>query len=75
MKKRKDTRTDNYSPEDRKRKINYKKKKQREDESYFNPKRLGRLEDFDEFEEDEGKAQAPLFAQDESDATEGDLMK
>jgi hypothetical protein len=53
MKKRKDTRTDNYSPEDRKRKINYKKKKQREDESYFNPKRLGRLEDFDEFEEDE----------------------
>ena len=29
----------------------------------------------DEFEEDEGKAQAPLFAQDESDATEGDLMK
>jgi len=49
MKKRKDTRTDSYSPEDRKRKINYKKKKQRQDESYFNPKRLGRLEDFDEF--------------------------
>ena len=56
MKKRKDTRTDNYSPEDRKRKINYKKKKQRQDEAYFNPKRLGRLEDFDDFddfEEDE----------------------
>lgn len=51
MKKRKESRTDNFNPEDRKRKINFKKKKQRQDEAYFNPKRLNRMKDFDEFDE------------------------
>ena len=52
MKKRKSQREDNFNPEDRKRNINFKKKKQREQDILFNPKRLGNLENFDEFEED-----------------------
>ena len=47
MKKRKQSRED-YNPEERKRKINFKKKKQRYEDNYFDPKRLSELEDFDE---------------------------
>jgi hypothetical protein len=52
MKKRKPPRTDSFNPEDRKRKINFKQKKQRQYEASFNPKRLGKIEDFDEFEDE-----------------------
>lgn len=53
MKKRKPPRTDGFNPEDRKRKINFKQKKQRQNETLFNPKRLGKIEDFDEFENED----------------------
>ena len=58
MKKRRETRSDNFSPEDRKRKLNFKKKKQRQDEDYFNPKRLSKhkikdFKNFEEFEDDD----------------------
>jgi hypothetical protein len=55
MKKRRETRSDNFTPEDRKRKLNFKKKKQRQDEEYFNPKRLSKhkIKDFKDFEEDD----------------------
>jgi len=50
MKKRKDSRGD-YNPEDRKRKLNFKKKKQRfDDKIYFDPKKK---RNFDEFEDDQ----------------------
>lgn len=47
MKKRKKSRED-FNPEERKRKLNFKKKKQRFEDNYFDPKRLSELEDFDE---------------------------
>ena len=58
MKKRRETRSGNFTPEDRKRKLNFKKKKQRQDEEYFNPKRLSKhkikdFKDFKDFEEDD----------------------
>jgi|NorSeaMetagenome_1021524.scaffolds.fasta_scaffold05474_4 hypothetical protein len=53
MKKRKSTRKEDYNPEERKRSIHFKKKKQRFEENYFNPKRLTKLEDFNEFDEDD----------------------
>ena len=52
MKKRKSPRGE-YNPEDRKRKINFKKKKQRYDDNYFDPKRLKELNDFEDFEDEE----------------------
>ena len=55
MKKRRETRSDNFTPEDRKQKLNFKKKKQRQDEEYFNPKRLSKhkIKDFKDFEDDD----------------------
>lgn len=53
MKKRKDVRTDNMNPEDRKRKLNFKKKKQSQNEAYFDKRKIRKLKDFDEFEDDE----------------------
>lgn len=47
MKKRKKSRED-FNPEERKRKLNFKKKKQRFEDNYFDPNRLSELEDFDE---------------------------
>lgn len=55
MKKRKETRSDNFTPEDRKQKLNFKRKKQRQDEEYFNPKRLSKhkIKDSKDFEDDD----------------------
>jgi len=50
MKKRKSPRGE-HNPEDRKRKINFKKKKQRFEENYFNPKRMGNLEDLEDLDD------------------------
>jgi len=50
MKKRRTPREE-HTPEDRKRKIHFKKKKQRFEENYFNPKRMGNLEDLDDLDE------------------------
>ncbi len=48
MKKRKSPRNEDYNPEERKRKINLKKKKHRFDKHQFTNNRLSTLEDFDE---------------------------
>jgi hypothetical protein len=47
MKRSKDFRED-YDPEDRKRNINLKKKKQRLNDTYFKNNRLDDLDEFDE---------------------------
>lgn len=52
MKKSKAPRKDGFNPEDRKRKINFKQKKQRQYDASFKPNRLGKIEDFDEFEDE-----------------------
>ena len=49
MKNRKNSRDDEHSPEERKRKLNLKKKKQRNTERTF---RLTNMVDFDEFDEE-----------------------
>jgi hypothetical protein len=52
MKKRRTSRDQDFNPEDRKRNLHFKKKKQRSLEREFNPKRLTELGDFDDFNED-----------------------
>jgi hypothetical protein len=50
MKKRKLSRED-HNPEDRKRKLNFKKKRQRNQEPKFNHKGIKGLNDLDEYED------------------------
>ena len=52
MKKRRSSRDQDFNPEDRKRNLNFKRKKQRSIEREFNPKRLTDLRDWEDFEED-----------------------
>jgi len=53
MKKRKSSRDTNFNPEDRKRNLQFKKKKQRSMERDFNPKRLTDLSDWEDFNKDD----------------------
>lgn len=50
MKKRKPSRED-YNPEDRKRKLNFKKKRQRNQEPHFDHRRVKNMKDLDEYED------------------------
>jgi len=51
MKKRKNTKDFEVNPEERKRKLNFKRKKQRNREREIDYRRMSNLNDFDEYEQ------------------------
>jgi hypothetical protein len=50
MKKRSNSRETDFNPEDRKRNLNFKRKKQRDQERNIDHKKMSNLKDFDEYE-------------------------